>query len=158
MPEQGAETARPPPRTCVCPLSVPAGPRRRWRSEGAGGERGESYLSFAPFPRVEPCWSLPPRLPLKEGSEEAPLEEEEAPEIVGGRRSSSSRRSLSAMSILRRRSVFPRLTPPRGPFELHGAGLEGATDDDVEALVEAERLLLDAFPDVRGDGFRFPQG
>ena len=63
------------------------------------------------------------------------------------------------MSNRIRRAVLPGLPPPRGPFGQDGAGLEGATDDDdVEALVEAECLLLDAFSDDRGDGFRFPQG
>ena len=63
------------------------------------------------------------------------------------------------MSSRIRRAALPGLPPPRGPFGQDGAGLAGATDDDdVEALVEAEHLLLDAFSDVRGDGFRFPQG
>ena len=62
------------------------------------------------------------------------------------------------MSNLRRCAVFPGLIPPRGPFGPDGAGLWGATDDDDEALVEAENLLLAAFSDDRREGFRFPQG
>ena len=63
------------------------------------------------------------------------------------------------MSNRIRRAALPGLPPPRGPFGQDGAGLAGtADDDDVETLVEAERLLLDALSDVRGDGFRFPQG
>ena len=47
--------------------------------------------------------------------------------------------------------------PPRGPFGSDGAGLGGATDDDDEALVEAENHLLAAFSDDRGEGLRFPR-
>ena len=61
------------------------------------------------------------------------------------------------MSNLRRRAVFPRLIPPRGPFGSDGAGLGGATDEVDGALVEAEYRLLAAFSDDRGEGLRFPR-